>query len=149
MELHYWVMLSLGVLGFLITWTAQVVQITRFAESVKQAIAAEVLARTHALNEAVEARNEEIERLRGEFSDSQRTQDHNIGEMGAALRRYVEMVEKEMHKIEIWGRDNYVQKSEFEKATESIRSAIKEMAAEIKSDFRELNGKIDARPKDH
>lgn len=145
MELHHWVMLGLGVLGFVITWTGQVVGITRFAESIKQAIAAEVLARTKALNDAVEARNEEMERLRSEFAESQRTQDHNIGEMGSALRRYVETVEKEMHKIEIWGRDNYVQKGEFEKATESIRSAIKEMAAEIKADIKELNGKIDSR----
>jgi hypothetical protein len=33
----------------------------------------------------------------------QKSQDHDTGEMDASLRRYIENVECEMHKIQIWG----------------------------------------------
>jgi hypothetical protein len=63
--------------------------------------------------------------------------------MGAALRRFIEGVEKEMHAIELWGRDHYVQKPDFDKAIDTIRGDLKGMASEIKDDFRELYAKID------
>jgi hypothetical protein len=53
------------------------------------------------------------------------------------MRQYIADVEKKVREVEIYGRDNYVQKSEFEKATNSIRADIKEMAADIKSDLRD------------
>jgi uncharacterized protein (UPF0216 family) len=141
--------LGLGVVGFFITWTGIAVGLTRFAESIKndtsEKIAAEVLARTKALADATEARNKELDDLRKEFNEAQRTQDHNVGEMGAALRRFIETVEKEMHAIEMWGRDHYVQKTEFERATDSIRDDITALRLEIKADFKELGNKIDAK----
>jgi hypothetical protein len=141
MTVAQWIMLGLGVAGFLLTWTGMAVGLTRFAESIKQdtseKIAAEVLARTKAISALDAARSSEIEALRREFHEAQKAQDHNVGEMGAALRRFIETVEKEMHDIELWGRDHYVQKGEFEKATASIRSDIKEMCSELKSDIRE------------
>lgn len=81
--------------------------------------------------------------LRAEFIREQKTQDHNFGEVGAAMRQYIANVEKEMHEIEIWSRDNFVQKDVFVKATDDLATAIKVMAADIKSDFRDLNTKID------
>ncbi len=153
MTFYQWVTFGFGIAGFLITWIGGgiggVIAMTRAIETIKQdvsqRIADEVLARTKALSDAVQARNDELEELRREFTDAQRTQDHNFGEMGAALRRFIETVEKEMHNIEIWGRDNYVQKGEFEKATDSIRADIREMGSEIKTDLRALTAKIDAK----
>jgi uncharacterized protein YjbJ (UPF0337 family) len=79
----------------------------------------------------------EVEKLEEKFEDSQRTQDHNYGEVGAALRQYISNVEKQLREIEIWGRDNYVQKGEFEKATDRLEAAIKEWGADIKEDLRD------------
>jgi hypothetical protein len=78
-----------------------------------------------------------LEELEEKFEQDQRTQDHNFGEVGAAMRQYIADVEKKVREVEIWGRDNYVQKSEFEKATDSIRSDIRAMGADIKADLRD------------
>jgi hypothetical protein len=94
-----------------------------------------------ALSAAVVARNKEMEELRRDFHDAQRIQDNHVGEMGAALRRFIETVEKEMHSIEIWNRDNFVQKGEFERATDSIKADIKAMASDIKADIKDLKGR--------
>lgn len=139
-------MLGLGIAGFLLTWTGMAVGLTRFAESIKhdtsEKITAEILARTKAISALDAARSAEIEALRREFHDAQKAQDHNVGEMGSALRRFIETVEKEMHDIELWGRDHYVQKNEFEKATDSIKADIKAMASEIKADIKDLKNEL-------
>jgi hypothetical protein len=146
MTAYQWVTLALGAVGFVITWTGTVIGLTRFAENIKQdtseKIAAEVLARTKALADAVEARNEEMEVLRKEVAESQRSQDHVVGEMGAALRRYIETVEKEMHKIELYGRDNYVQKQDFEKAIDKLSAEIKALGSDIKADLKEMKADL-------
>jgi hypothetical protein len=72
------------------------------------------------------------------FSREQSAQDHNFGEVGAAVRQKIADVEAEMHKIEIWSRDNYVQKGEFT----ALRQDIKTWAADIKQDFRDLREEI-------
>src|SRR4051812_47225406 len=81
--------------------------------------------------------------LKAEFLKDQKSQDHNFGEVGAAMRQYIANVEKEMHEIEIWGRDNFVLKDDFVKATDRIEKVITDLAVGIKSDFRDLNKKID------
>lgn len=83
--------------------------------------------------------------LANELASEQKTQASVAGEMGMALRRYIEGVEKEMHKIEIWGRDNYVLKSDFLKATDRLEEAIKDLAVDIKKDFREVLANIGGR----
>jgi hypothetical protein len=132
----------LPIAGFLITWTTGVIGLVKAVQSIKtdvsEKIAAEVLARTTALSDAVVKRNEEMETLRRDFIEAQRIQDNHVGEMGAALRRFIESVEKEMHSIEIWNRDNFVQKGEFERATDSIKADIKAMASDIKADIKDL-----------
>lgn len=80
------------------------------------------------------------------FLADQKKQDHNFGEVGAAMRQYIANVEKEMHAIEIWGRDNFVLKTEFSKATDSIRDDIKTMGDDIKTDIRALFSKVAQRP---
>lgn len=134
--------LVLGGLAFLLTWTGMVVGATRMVEKIKADVSDKMAA------EAL-ARSDDLDGLRKEVGDTQKIQDHNIGEMGLSLRRHIETVEKQMHEIEIWGRDNYVQKNEFEKAlaslersTESIRSDIKALVADIKSEFKEMRSEI-------
>lgn len=85
-----------------------------------------------------------ISDLELKFLNDQKKQDHNFGEVGAAMRQYIANVEKEMHAIEIWGRDNFALKTEVAKATDSIREDIKAMAADIKTDIRELASKVSA-----
>ncbi len=83
--------------------------------------------------------------LKAEFLRDQKAQDHNFGEVGAAMRQYIANVEKEMHEIEIWGRDNFVLKDDFVKATDRLEDAIKSMTADIKTDLRGLTAKIDGK----
>lgn len=93
--------------------------------------------------ELVATIREEISEARDElfshFNKGQTSQDHNIGELGLSLRRYIENVEKEMHRIEIWGRDNYVQKAELE----GLRTDLRALAVDIKIDLKELDKKLD------
>lgn len=133
-----WATLILGILGFLLTWTLVIVGATRAVENIKQDTTEKVAAASKALTTKLDA-------LRSEFFVEQKAQDHNFGEVGAAMREYISKVEKEMHEIEIWGRDNFVLKDDFVKATDRLEDAIKGMAADIKTDFRNLSNKIDAK----
>jgi len=133
-----WATLILGILGFLLTWTLVIVGATRAVENIKQDTTEKVAAASKALTAKLDA-------LRTDFSVEQRAQDHNFGEVGAAMREYISKVEREMHEIEIWGRDNFVLKDDFVKATDRLEDAIKGMAADIKTDFRNLSNKIDAK----
>jgi hypothetical protein len=133
-----WATLILGILGFLLTWTLVIVGATRAVENIKQDTTEKVAVASKALNAKIDA-------LRNEFSREQKSQDHNFGEVGAAMREYISKVEKEMHEIEIWGRDNFVLKDDFVKATDRLEDAIKGLAADIKTDFRNLSNKIDAK----
>ena len=135
--------LALNAIMYLITG---ILGVKKIEKDVSEKIAAETLERTKALANAVEARDEEIEKLRRDFSEAQRVQDNHVGEMGAALRRFIETVEKEMHAIEIWNRDNFVQKGEFERATDSIKADIKAMASDIKADIKDLKAELGNKP---
>ena len=128
--------LILGVLGFGITWTAGVIGITRAVENIKQDT-------TNKVAEARAVHVESLAELRAELLDLQKQEEHNFGEVAAALRQKIADVEKEMHEIEIWGRDHYAEKDDLR----DILRDLKEMRAEIKEDFRDLTKKIDA--KDH
>jgi hypothetical protein len=126
-----------GAFGFLLTWTGMAVGATwtlsKIKQDINEKIIDESMARAKALAEAVTSRDVELDLLRKELIESQKAQDHNIGEVGLSLRRHIEGVEKKIHEIEIWNRDNYVQKPELE----SVRDAIKMLGTEIKEDFKE------------
>lgn len=127
--------IALGAAGFIITWGLGLFKAGRMVEqmqaSVKEKVDAEKLARMQAIDD-----------LREEFAQSQKSQDHNVGEMGAALRRHIEAVHEKLREVEIWGRDNYIQKPEME----NLRQDIKELARSIKDDFKDLHEKMDRRP---
>lgn len=138
MTTYQWATIALGALGFLITWTGMWFGAGRFVEQMRAEF------KKHVGDER-EKIVSEIKKIEKDFHESQRDQDHNFGEVGAAMRQYIANVENKVREVEIWGRDNYVQKSEFEKATDRLADAIKSMGADIKADIRELNAKIEAK----
>lgn len=130
MTIYQWTTLGLGAMGFLGTWILGAFYLGRAVEQMRAAV-----------KEYIDSERdkvlEKIDELEHRFSDEQRSQDHNFGEVGAAMRQYTADVEKKLREVEMWGRDNYVQKSEFEKATGRLETAIKEMGADIKEDLRD------------
>lgn len=130
MTLEHGTTITLGAIGFLITWTGMWFGAGRFVEQIRAEF------RKHIGDERDKIVSE-IKELEDKFEDSQRSQDHNFGEVGAAMRQYIADIEKKVREVEIWGRDNYVQKGEFEKATDRLESAIKEMGTDIKDELKE------------
>lgn len=132
MTLFQWCTLALGVLGFGATWTGGVVAITKAVNSIKEYAAEKITDETFKISER-------LAKAISKFEQDQETQDHNFGEVGAAMRQYIADVEKRVREVEIWGRDNYAMKDDVR----DILKDIKDMRADIKSDFRDLTAKID------
>jgi hypothetical protein len=134
-----WTMASLTAIGILFTSGGLLVGVTRGVEGIKhdmtQRVADEVLAREEAVEDSTKAFNEQIAKLRGELTSNQKTQYQEFGEAVLALRRFIESVEREMHKIEIWGRDNYVQKIDFVRAIDTMSSDVRSGFAGLKNDL--------------
>lgn len=128
-----WVTIILAVVAYAVQGVGflyrRALDLENIKQEISEKISAERLARTKALNSAVTDRDAQVEKIRHEWNENQRAQDNTVGEMGLALRRAIESVEKEMHSIEIWNRDNYVRKQELD----SVRSDIKELAAEMRT----------------
>lgn len=124
-------MLVIAVLGFVVTWTTGVIALTRAVERIKADTSEKVSQETDKIEER-------LAQMVQRFSEDQKRQDDRTGEMGAAIRQYAAGIEKEMHAIEIWGRDNYVLKSEFLKATDQLRSDIRGVGEDVKSVLRTL-----------
>jgi len=135
MTAYQWVTIGLGAIGFIGTWILGAFKLGQAVEQMKANAHKEV-------EEESDKIISKIGLIENRFSDDLRAQDHNFGEVGAAMRQYISDVEKKLREVEIWGRDNYVQKSEFEKATDQIRSDIRALGADIKHDIRELNTKV-------
>lgn len=138
MTVYQWLTLGLGAAGFLLTWMLGAFKLGRAVEAIKNDISKEI---------AEEKKDvlSKLEGLKDLFFEEQKSQDHNFGEVGAAMRQKIADVENQVRELEIWGRDHFVQKPEFDRATESIRQDIKEMARSIKEDFREVFAKIDGK----
>ena len=138
MTAYQWVTLGLGALGFIGTWILGAFKLGRAVEQMKASIHKD-------MKDERDKIFSRIDIIEDRFADDLRAQDHNFGEVGSAMRQYIADVEKKLREVEIWGRDNYVQKSEFEKATDQIRSDIRALGADIKHDIRELNSKVVAK----
>lgn len=142
-----WAMVSLTAAGFLLTAAGVLGGCIWAVAKIKSDIDEKITVERLRIDTIFEAERENDARsmkdFASQFANEQKAQDHNAGEMGAALRQYIANIEKEMHQIEIWGRDNFVLKDDFVKATDRLENAIGSLAASIKSDFRDLNKKID------
>ena len=131
MTTYQWVTLVLGALGFLVTWTGMWFGAGRFVEQIR----AEFKKHVGDERDKIIA---EVKKLEDEFEESQRIQDHNFGEVGAAMRQFIAEVEKKVREVEIYGRDNYVKIPDFEKAIDRISENMTAGFAEIKKDIRGL-----------
>jgi hypothetical protein len=92
------------------------------------------------IKDAVREREAVLERLRRDWADSQKSQDNVFGELGASLRQALADLKDDMHNKEMWGRDNYVHKSEVALMREDVkglRSDLQTMINEIKQDFKD------------
>lgn len=143
---QYW-MIGLTCVGILITAGGVIGACVWAVAKIKADVTEKIAEERTRVDNIMEAERENSTRgmreFASEFAAEQKTQDHNAGEMGAALRRYIETVEKEMHKIEIWGRDNYALKNDVDKSIAAAREDVRIMTADIKTDLRALAAKID------
>lgn len=131
MTLYQWVTLGLGAFGFLSTWILGAFKIGRAVEQMRAGVREEIKQERDSIVEKVEA-------LERRFDADQKTQDHNFGEVGAAMRQYIADVEKKVREVEIYGRDNYVKLPDFEKAIERLSADFKSAVGEIRDDIRDL-----------
>jgi hypothetical protein len=139
MELYHWIEIGFGVVGLLGTWIVGAFSLGRATESIRSQI-------------KKESRDEQavilhkMETVEHRFETDQKAQDHNFGEVGAAMRQYIADVEKKLREVEIYGRDNYVKITDFEKALDRVSSEIKSLSSDIKKDLRDLKSELIARP---
>lgn len=137
-----WIVVGLGVLGFFLTWTGMVVAVTRAVSSIKEDTGNRITTETAKITE-------QLKEISDRFEADQRTQDNRYGEVATAIRQYVANVEKEMHQIEIWGRDNFVLKSDFKDALGRVESAIANMGAIIREELKIIRADINGGSKEH
>lgn len=131
MTAYQWATLGLGAVGFVGTWLFGAFKMGRAFEQMKAFFREEIGKE----REKIFLKIEEIE---ARFDSEQRSQDHNFGEVGAAVRQYIADVEKKLREVEIYGRDNYVKIPDFEKAIDRMGETIKDAVAEIKKDIRQI-----------
>lgn len=131
MTLYQWVTLGLGALGFLSTWILGAFYLGRAVEQMKAALKKDIEDERDSLVLKMEA-------LERRFDADQKAQDHNFGEVGAAMRQYTADVEKKVREVEIYGRDNYVKIPDFERAIERLSADFKMAVGEIRDDIRDL-----------
>lgn len=130
---YQWITLALGAFGFVATWILGAFKVGVAIEQIQSTLRAEI-------DQERDKIFHRIDELEGRFNTEQRSQDHNFGEVGAALRQKMADIQKEVHKIELWGISNYVQKPELDSVRSDIKALganIKEMFTEMKADFKE------------
>lgn len=96
--------------------------------------------RIKALGEAVSSRSVEIEKIVKQFEESQQFQDRHFGEIGQALRAYITNVEQKVHTNELYTRDNFVPRREFDEikaALKELNATVRAMGNELKSEWRD------------
>lgn len=131
MTTYQWVTLGLGALGFLATWILGAFKLGRAVEQMRSGIQEEI-------EQERDGIIEKLEKLENKFEEDQRTQDHNFGEVNAAMRQYTADVEKKLREVEIYGRDNYVKIPDFEKAIDRMGETFKAAVTELKEDMRRI-----------
>jgi len=131
MTLYQWVTLGLGAFGFLSTWILGAFKIGRAVEQMRAGVREEIKQERDSIVEKIDA-------LERRFDADQKSQDHNFGEVGAAMRQYIADVEKKVREVEIYGRDNYVKIPDFERAIERLSADFRNAVGEIRDDIRDL-----------
>lgn len=134
-----WAMIILTGVGVLLTAGGILVAVTRGVEKIRldtsERIAAEAAAREDAIAEESKARGDDFTKLRQDLADDFKTHDHYVGETISALRRFIESVEGHLREVELWNRDHFVQKPDFNAAIDRISSDMRDGFAGIKIDL--------------
>jgi hypothetical protein len=130
MEAYHWLTLAFVALGFLGSWILGAFKFGRSVEQIRAAV-------KHEVDQERDKILDRIETIELRFDSNQKSQDHNFGEVGAAMRQYIADVEKKVREVEIYGRDNYVKIPDFEKAMDRLSSDIRSVATDIKKDFKD------------
>lgn len=128
---YQWVTIGLGAFGFLSTWILGAFKIGRAVEQMRAGVREE----TKQERDSIVTKIDELERR---FEADQKTQDHNFGEVGHAMREKIASVENKIREVEIYGRDNYVKIPDFERAIERLSADFKSGLGELRDDIREL-----------
>jgi hypothetical protein len=131
MAVEQWIPVGLTAVGFLGTWIFGAFKLGRAVEQIKENVKEE-------FKQELEKMGSKLDQLEDRFETDQRTQDHNFGEVGAAMRQYIADVEKKVREVEIYGRDNYVKIPDFEKAIDRLSADFKAGVNELKDDIRAL-----------
>ena len=131
MTIYQWVMLGSGALGFIGTWILGAFKLGQAVEQMRSGVHAEI-------KEERDFIISKIEQLEAKFEADQEIQDHNFGEVGAAMRQYTADVERKLREVEIYGRDNYVKIPDFEKAIDRMGETFKTAVTELKEDMRRI-----------
>lgn len=126
-----WISPALVIAGFIGTWIFGAFQLGRAVEQIQASI-------KKYIDDELEKIVGKIESFEEQFYQDQKTQDHNFGEVGAAMRQYIADVEKKVREVEIYGRDNYVKIPDFEKAIDRISETMAKGFTELKEDIRGL-----------
>ena len=134
MTTYEWTMVAISSSGFLVTIGGVIAACVWAVAKVKQGTM------EHIKDERVQ-RADAIHKAMLRFEETQTIQDHNFGEVGLSLRRFIEQIEKKVHEVEIWCRDNYALKHDVA----DVRRDIREMRAEVVTDIKELGKKIDGK----
>ena len=136
LEVREWITLALGCLGFMLTWTGMVIAVTRAVTAIKTSTDEKIEEET----DKITARMNSIIR---DFHEEQKTQDDRYGETASAIREYVSLVEKKVYEVELWGRDNFVLRPDFNVSTSRLETSIDRMATDVKDDFKTVYKKLD------
>lgn len=131
MTIYQWVTLGLGALGFIGTWVLGAFKLGRAVEQMRSAVRDEIDQERDKIISKIDA-------IESRFEADQKSQDHNFGEVGAAMRQYIANVENKLREVEIYGRDHYVKIPDFEKAIDRLSSDFKEGINELKDDIRAM-----------
>lgn len=131
MTTYQWVTLGLGALGFIGTWVLGAFKLGRAVEQMRAGVREEI-------EEEREKIIAKIDAMEERFVTDQKTQDHNFGEVGAAMRQYIADVEKKVREVEIYGRDNYVKIPDFEKAIDRMGETFAGAIKDLKDDMRRI-----------
>ena len=131
MTFYQWVTVGLGAFGFLSTWILGAFKIGRAVEEMRSGVREEIKKERDSIVD-------KIADLEKRFEADQKSQDHNFGEVGHAMREKIASVENKLREVEIYGRDNYVKIPDFERAIERLSADFKSAVGEIRDDIREL-----------
>lgn len=130
-ELYPWISVCILILGFVGQGLFGSFRLGQAVEQVKAALKKQI-------DDERDKVLAELKAMESRFDADQKTQDHNFGEVGAAMRQYIADIEKKVREVEIYGRDNYVKIPDFEKAIDRIGETMAAGFTEIKEDIRRL-----------